>query len=252
MKVYVIICLIMTPKLLILYKVARILNNEIFNLTRMYCNNFENVTSYFIVCDDTIAQDVLIEDQIIKVKLMEDNWYSLLIKVIKSYELFRTRDYTHVMVSNVSTIVNIPVVHQLISNHDSTVKCMSVKGDYTFNNIRYDFPSGAGWIFTMDLVNTICDFFDSNAFIINNKLTSNFLNNFPTTDDLFFGYYLHMNQIEIEPIPRLDAHTSEFIANFNLGTDLNYSHYRIKTWNYDSDVKIFSHILKSLYPQLYS
>ena len=242
----------MTPKLLILYKTA-FLNNEIFNLTRMYCNNFENVTAYFIVCDETIEQEVVIEDQIIKVKLMEDNWNSLLIKVIKSYELFKTQDYTHVMVSNVSTIVNIPVVYQLISTHDSNnVKCMSVMGEYTFNNIHYNFPSGAGYVFTMDLVNAVCDFFNANAFITNNKLTSNFLNNFPTTDDIFFGYYLHMNRIKIEPIQRLDAHTPEFVLNFNIHTDLDYSHYRIKTWNYDNDVNVFSYILKSLYPQFCS
>jgi hypothetical protein len=239
----------MNPKLLILYKTA-VLNNEIYNLTRLYCNNFENVTSYFIVCDDTIAQDVLIEDQIIKVKLIEDNWNSILIKVIKSFELFKTQDYTHVMVSNISTIVNIPIVYQLISTHDSNVKCMSVMGDYTFNNIRYNFPSGAGYVFTMDLINAVCNFFDSNTFIVNNKLTSNFLNNFPTTDDIFFGYYLHMNRIKITPIPRLNVIVSDFVLNIK--TDLNYSHYRIKTGNYGDDVKFFSHILKSLYPQLYS
>ena len=90
------------------------------------------------------------------------------------------------------------------------------------------------------------------AFIINNKFTNDFLNNCPPTDDIFFGYYLHMNRIKIEPIPRLDAHTPEFVVNFNINTDLNYSHYRIKTCNYDCDVKIFSYILKSLYPQFYS
>lgn len=235
----------MTPKLLILYKVARISNNEIYNLTRLYCNNFENVSAYFIVCDETIQQDAVIEDQIIKVKLIEDNWYSLLIKVIKSYELFKTHDYTHVMVSNVSTIINIPIVYELISNQDANAKCISVKGNFVFNNISYSFPSGAGWIFTMDLVISICDFFNANEFIVNNKLSNTFLNNFPTTDDLFFGYYLHMNQININTMPRLDATTPNFVLNID--TDLNYSHYRIKTSNNDIDVKFFSQIIKSIY-----
>ena len=56
-----------------------------------------------------------------------------------------------------------------------------------------------------------------------------------------------MNRIKIEPIPRLDAHTPEFVLNFNMNTDLNYSHYRIKTGDYGNDVKLFSFIINCIY-----
>lgn len=178
-------------------------------------------------------------------KVKEDNWQSILVKVIKSFEMFNGQDYTHVMVTNISTIVNIPVIYNLISTHTPNVKCMSVRGEYTFKNIHYTFPSGAGYVFTMDLVNAICDFFNRNRFIVNNTLTSSFLTNFPTTDDIFFGYYLHVSQIPIEPIPRLNVITPGFC--FNHDTDKDYSHYRIKTGNYDDDVRFFSFIIKSIY-----
>ena len=232
----------MTPKLLILYKTA-IVNNDIFNLTLSYCNKFENVTSYFIYCDETIHQDTVIENQLIRMKVKEDNYQSILVKVIKSFEIFKTQDYTHIMVTNISTIVNIPHIYNLISTHPPTVKCMSVMGEYTFNNIHYNFASGAGYVFTIDLVNAICDFFNRNQFIVNNTLTQRFLTNFPTTDDIFFGYYLHMNRIQIEPISRLNVISSDFDPN--LHTLSNYSHYRIKSY-YD-DVKFFSLIIKSIY-----
>lgn len=234
----------MTPKLLILYKTA-VVNNDIFKLSLSYCNKFENVTSYFIYCDNTIRQDIVIESQLIRMKIKEDNWQSILVKVIKSFEMFKGQDYTHIMVANISTIVNIPVIYKLISTHTPDVKCMSVRGEYTFKNIHYNFPSGAGYVFTMDLVNAICDFFNSNRFIVNNTLTRRFLIDFPTTDDIFFGYYLHMNRIPIEPIPRLDVITSDFC--FNLNTDKDYSHYRIKIGNYNDNVRFFSFIIKSIY-----
>ena len=229
----------MTSKLLILYKTT-VLNNLVFNLTSSYCNNFENVKSYFIYCDENIEKDVLVENNLIKIKLKEDNWQSLLVKVVKSFELFKTHDYTHIMVTNISTIVNIPIIYKMLSNS----KCMSVKGCYKFNNIDYNFPSGAGYIFNIDLVNNICDFFDINNYLINNKLTNDFLNNYPSTDDVFFGYYLKINKIEIDTIDRLDVINSEVYIK---APHYNYSHFRIKTGNVESDYRCFSFIIKNIY-----
>ena len=52
----------------------------------------------------------------------------------------------------------------------------------TFKNISYKFPSGALYIFTFDVIKNICNFFNDNNFIINNKLSKHFSDNYPTTD----------------------------------------------------------------------
>lgn len=239
----------MTPKLLILYKVARLENNEIYNMTKLYCHRFQNVDSYFVVCDEKIEQDMVIENRIIKVKKKEDNWNGLLVKVIKAYNVFKTSNYTHVIVSGVSTIVNIPVMYKLISTCSPNVKCMSYLGEYTFKDVSYKFPSGSCWIFTMDLVFSICDFFDRNNFIVDNQLTEEFLNAFPPTDDIFFGYYLHINKTGIKPIARLDATPLDFV--FNAHSDKYYSHYKIKSGNRIIDIKFFDSIIRNVYPYLF-
>jgi len=231
----------MSNKLLILYKTS-LLNNDIHKLTLSYCNKYENVNSYFLYCDETIEQDILVEDNIIKIKLKEDNWQSLLIKVIKSFELFKNTDYTHVMVANISTIVNIPIIYKRLSSS----KCISVIGDYCFNNINYHFPSGAGYIFTIGLVNDICKFFNKNGFLINNRLTSDFLNNYPSTDDIFFGYYLKMNNINIELINRIEIADPSF-CTIEPSVLSDVSHFRIKTKNPTLDSQYFALIIKNIY-----
>lgn len=225
----------MINRLLILYKTA-IVNNDIYNITQSYCNNFDKVDSYFIVCDETLDQDYQIQDRLIKFRLKEDNWESLLIKVIKAFHIFKDKKYTHIMVANVSSFVNIPVMYSRLSN----ALCMSHTGKYSFKNIKYMFPSGAGYVFSVNLVDSICEFFEKNQYIVNNQLTKKFTTNYPTTDDIFFGYYFHLNNIKIKELYRVDVLQNDFIASNTI-----YSHYRVKCSNGN---KIFRDLFKSIYP----
>ena len=129
-----------TNKLLILFKITE-LNNEIHKITEKYCSKFKNnIEYYYLYCDETIVNDVeFFDDKIIKIKIKEDNYSSLLIKVIKAFNIFKNYSYTNIMVSNISTFLNIPVLLKLI---DKKIPCMAVTGDYEFNNIVYKFPSG--------------------------------------------------------------------------------------------------------------
>jgi len=221
----------MNNKLLILYKTS-ILTNNIFNITYEYSNKYKNVDRYFVVCDENITEDYTISDNIIRIKIKNDNWASLLISVIKTFNIFKCNNYTHIMVSNISTYINIPIIYnKLLPEH-----CQSHTGTFTFKNIYYKFPSGAGYIFSNELVNNICNFFEENNFIINNKLSINFKNNYPTTDDIFFGFYLYKNNIEINELDRLNIIKPNFIITED---HLKYSHFRIKSLNSISDNKYF-------------
>jgi hypothetical protein len=227
-------------KLLILYKLVSF--NDLFALTNLYCNNFINVKSYFILCDNNIDKEIMLDNNLIKVKCIENNWESILIKVIQSFNFFLKNEceYTHIMITNISTFVNIPNLYEKLSEH---IKCIAYKGNnYNFKNVSYDFPSGAGYIFTIDLVNFICEFFKKNNFIVNNNLTNIFKQNFPTTDDIFFGYFFYLNNIKICNLDRFDILYSNIEIKY-----FNYSYYRIKTGNEKTDYYYHELLYKKIY-----
>jgi hypothetical protein len=222
-------------KLIILFKTINI-NNDIYKITNLYCNKFPNIISYFLLEDNEIQDEIILYNNIIKVKLLSDNWNSLLIKVIKAIEYFLKVDYTHVMITNISSFINIPVIY-----NNLTYDCMAHKGKYIFKNIEYDFPSGAGYILTKKIADEVCNFFIKNNYIINNSFTNEFMLNYPTSDDIFFGYYFYINKIKIKNLDRLD------ILHENYKFDTNYSHFRIKTNNKYIDYKIFNELYNIIY-----
>lgn len=240
-------------KLLILYKIEKQNNNEfgkIYELTTLYANKFNNIDSYFIVSDNTIEENYKIDNKIIYIKTINNNWESILIKVIVSFQLFINSEYTHILVTNISTFINMPLIYNKLNDSD----CLSHKGNYTFNTINYCFPSGAGYIFSINLVKMICKFFNDHLFINNNILSNNFITHYPTTDDIFFGYYFYLNKIIINDLPRYDIinNNSNTINNNSntINTNLNYSYYRIKTSknnNNDNDYTIHLDLYTKLY-----
>lgn len=224
-------------KLLILYKLAKI--NEIYEITELYANKHNDVDSYFLLCDENISQDVEISDKIIKFKMLENNWDSLLIKVIRAFDIFKNKEYTNIMVTNVSTFVNIEKIIQLI---DENIPVISHIGYYKFKNIEYEFPSGAGYIFNIETIHKICDFFQQGDYIRDGKLTNNFYQNYPTTDDIFLGYFLKINNINIQKLDRFD------ILNPNIQIqNFEFPHYRIKTCDYNTDLKFHKILSENIY-----
>ena len=93
-------------KLLILYKTEKQNNNEfgnIYELTNKYANKYDNVDSYFIISDNTIEENYKIIDKNMYIKTNNNNWESILIKVIVAFQIFMNSNYTHIMVSNINT-----------------------------------------------------------------------------------------------------------------------------------------------------
>ena len=120
-------------KLLILYKTEKQNNNEfgnIFELTNKYANKYDNVDSYFIISDNTIEENYKIIDKNMYIKTINNNWESILIKVIVAFQIFMNSNYTHIMVTNISTFINIPLIYKNLDESD----CLSKIGEYNFNN----------------------------------------------------------------------------------------------------------------------
>jgi hypothetical protein len=238
-------------KILLLYKIAKRSDNsygDIFNLTQKYCNSNENIKTYFVVCDNSIDNIVKIDRQFIFVKMKENNYESLLIKVIRSFQILANdieKIYSHVIISNISTFINIPLIYDYILNTFNTFNtlCSSFIGKYRYNSIEYNFASGACYIFKNTLALNILNYFTSNNYINdNNELSSDFIQNHPSTDDIAFGLYLYKNNISIKFLERFEFSTSNIPNNLPLCT-----HYRIKTNNYANDIKIHNYLFNLFY-----
>ena len=89
----------------------------------------------------------------------------------------------------------------------------------------------------MEIVNLICDFLTKNKFIESNKLSNHFCNNYPTTDDLFFGYLFYVKNITIKLLDRIDLLENNIDINNNIVK--NTPHIRIKTRDLNIDCKYF-------------
>jgi len=228
-------------KTLILFKASCI--NNMLKITKKYCDKHKDkIDYYFLIADEDINDSYIFANNIIYFKIKEDNWSSLLIKVIKAFDIFKNKNYKHIIVSNVNTFLNIPL---LLNTLDKDINCLSSIGyNYKFKNIVYNWPSGAFYVFNIKIVNKICDFFNEGKYIISNKLTTNFIQYFPTTDDIFFGYFFHLNNIKIKNLQRLDILNDNYIITKH---DKKFIQIRVKTGKYDVDLNYYNKLYKQIY-----
>ena len=93
-------------KTLILFKASCI--NNMLKITKKYCDKHKDkIDYYFLIADEDINDSYIFANNIIYFKIKEDNWSSLLIKVIKAFDIFKNKNYKHIIVSNVNTFLNI-------------------------------------------------------------------------------------------------------------------------------------------------
>ena len=159
-------------KILILFKLRK--PNVLSKLVEQYANKYENVDSYFVMCDPTINENIELikEDKLIKVKLIDNNKETLLIKIIEAFTFFKDLEYTHVLITNISTFINIPALYNEAKNSNS--KCMSTDNVYRkIHGNKIQCPAGAGCLFDINTMKKLYYFFKNNNYIINNKLTKN-------------------------------------------------------------------------------
>jgi len=158
------------------------------------------------------------------IKAYENNWECLKIKILESIKYFIYMSdikYDYVFITNLSTFINVDKLLSECNSLDNNL-CASVIGNYSFNGLSYLFPSGAGALYSSELLKTIFDY----QYTVNHVL-------YPNTDDIFFGKLLHELNISIKPINRLNITSNndyEIIVN-DIQQIKNSSHIRIKIDN---------------------
>lgn len=235
-------------RLLILFKTNTHLGGikdnkgEIHKTAKKYCHEYKDVVSYFVIADENIESDddIFVTGDEIYVNMKENNWESLLIKVIKAINHFRDGGYSHVLVSNITTFVNIPLMFQ---ECDDKFNCKAyINPIKYFKDVVYPFPSGACYMLNYDLARQICDFFINNKYILdNNTFSDEFISNYPTTDDIFLGYYLHINNLAVTALPRL--HIWKLIGECKNV----YTHYRIYFEDRSEEYKMHQILYRDIY-----
>jgi hypothetical protein len=201
-------------------------HNEIYEkieaTSRTYLSKKEEIDFVYIKANPNMNVNFLYEKENNNfwIRTQEDHWSSLKIKVLESLKYFlnvNDTNYDYVFITNLSTFIN---VDKLLEECDTLNEqnCGAVSGIYTFNNVRYSFPSGAGSIYSASLMKKILDYQEK----INHSA-------YPTTDDIFFGKLLMELGINIKEIKRSNiVKNSDYDSNINSKEFKVVSHIRIK------------------------
>lgn len=226
-------------KLLILFKAHDIssktdYHNDLYNkLIQNHIKNidqFDNVKTFFLFADPDLKQEEFIINNSIFFKMNENYHEALLYKIIKGMYFFvKKSEYTHLFTANLSTCVNAKRILKMCDENpvkskvgffdkNSLENHFNKKVDYNGNG--YNFPSGAGCLYTKKAVKLILDRFE------NVKDNENFIEQYPQADDVFIGKVLHEISIKIQKIDRIEINHPNFLNLDNI--DKNTSHVRVK------------------------
>lgn len=248
----------MNINLLILFKVVQINNcsfGEIHDITQKYCEKVklskQNFEYFFIVEKPDIDSILKVDGKYIYVKTNSDNYLSLLTKVAVSLKYFYTSSFTHIMISNVSTFINVDKIMKQITDHDT---CIGRLIDYRFKGIKYKFISGAGYIMPINATRKLCDFLDTENFIDkNNKVSKYFIKKYTSkngknilTDDIFIGYFLHLNNIYSKSNVYIELCDKNVVLE---NVPLTHEYYRVKTLDRETDINCFKYLYSKIYDQ---
>ena len=243
----------MSKKTLIIYKAhdSKFANhhNDLYEgleiLVRKYILNSPYFDVVFVKNNPTLTKAHFFEKETHTLWFKNEENYAaaLRAKVLNAFEYFfitKNSDYKNVFVTNLSTIVNTEKLEfECINN----LGCSSDPGFYswplqthTTMNINYYFPSGAGALFTSDLVKKVLQF--------KNKVNLNYCPNF---DDTFIGYALYNLNERIYKLPRIDLSTNSSVTTALANKSyLEYSHIRVKLDKRENELEIHKEIYENL------
>ncbi len=196
---------------------------KIEELSKNYLSNKkEEIDFIYVKANPNLNMNYLYEKEnnIFWVKVKEDYWDSLKIKVLQSLKYFlylENINYDYVFITNLSTFINVDKLLEECYDLNQQ-ECGAKIGTYTFNDIFYEFPSGAGSIYSTVLMKQILEYEKT---IDHSK--------YPTTDDIFFGKLLLELKIKIKPIARNNIeHLHEYENILSNKYNSFSSHVRIK------------------------
>jgi len=164
-------------------------------LSRENSKTSENVKFIYVKADPGIAERCVLDDDTLWVRHEENYWGSLKEKVLSAFDFFfrESNDFDFAFVTNLSTFVNVKKLESECNDTES-FDCKALTGIHSFDGSNFEFPSGAGAIFSKDLIRRILNFVDEVD-----------CSNYPGTDDIFIGKVLDSMGINIQQIPRVDV-----------------------------------------------
>lgn len=202
-------------------------------ISRENSKTSENVKFIYIKADPGIGKKCVLDGDTLWVCCKENYWGSLKEKVLTALDFFfkDSDEFDFAFVTNLSTFVNVKKLESEC-NDDKSFDCKALTAIHSFDGLNFEFPSGAGAIFSKNLIRNILDFVEKTD-----------CSRYPGTDDIFIGKVLHSLSVNIEKISRLDILTPTREIEKIVDISSRITHTRIKFENERSFEHLYHKIL---------
>jgi hypothetical protein len=168
--------------ILVIYSNTQEYYNRMLAIQRKYVHNYKNVDVYFIQSSFLHNEKVFVENDMIHVRNKEEH-KTILYKTLCSMEClknFYKKEYDFTIRTNISTLINIPKMINLLSNYQDK--------EYLY----------AGDIAGVTSLNRHIRFALGTAIILSKKLANKMINemhkfNHSLADDVAFGHFVEEN-----------------------------------------------------------
>ena len=223
------------------------LYEELENINYKYMCKQDHIDFYYIKGNPTQDEPVTIDQDGKNIWIKTEENYSdgsaLKDKVISSLEFLlneQGRDYSHVLVINLSTIVNTNMLLKEIDQVGDN-ECAAYFGTFTWKGEHFSFPSGAGYIMSANL---------AKKYLSHSKNIDH--STYPCHgDDVFLGLSLKRMGCGLKAIPRLDITQpiKEKDNEYYEKIIKSYTHIRVKFAQNSRNEEAFLH--KKIYELIY-
>jgi len=204
---------------------------EMQNLWILYMKTHNNINVFFIKYTNVLTGNIYINDDIIYIPGYESLVPGCLDKTIKSIEylLNNNFDFDFIFRTNLSSVVNLQKIYNLLSNNINYAGVIGLYGDTNF-------ASGAGILLSKKYCN----------FLIENQKKLDY----SLIDDVSIGKFLNkINKFEITPLTRHETYNYSNNLN-NLSNEIinDYYHFRCKSsLDHTKTIDIMKKIIKLIY-----
>lgn len=224
------------------------LYEELESINFKHLSNQAQVDFYYIKGNSTQDELVTIDQDgkniWIKTKENYSDGSAIKDKVLSSLDFLlneQNKDYSHVFVVNLSTIVNTSMLMKEISQVDDN-ECAAYLGMFIWNGEHYVFPSGAGYLMSINL---------AKRYLSHSKSIDH--STYPCHgDDVFLGLSLKRMGCKLKAMPRPEI-TQPIIGNLSEHSKKvikSHAHIRVKfTQNRNEEALLHKKIYESIYDQ---
>lgn len=156
---------------------------------------------------------------------------------LDNYEI-KDYGYDYVFITNLSTFINLDKLEDICNSNEGVTKwsVKSIAYPFAWENVGYEFPSGAGALYSKNTIHKILSYMRNNDH-----------SNYPYYDDIFLGYILKKLDIKFETLHRFDIDENKKWDNY-LEISKKIPHTRIKIYGErELDLPFHETLLKEIY-----